>query len=321
MRDSTLREDWSSVAEAIKKASVKRKPKVAFYMAGGCSGCDLSLLAMGNLFLDVTENIDIVLWPLIKDYKYSRIKRMYDKTIDLCLFNGAVTNHAQKDMARLLRKKSKVLVALGSCSYLGGIPGMAGYRSRDTVKTKRIINVSDGTLSLPGQDHAHPLSDIIEVDYSIPGCPPPSSLILGFIIKMLENKLPAKGSVFAGDGILCDECERERKSRKVGTFRRSYEKVSDGVCFLDQGLLCMGPVIRAGCGSRCISANMPCRGCFGNADGILDLGGGYISALASVIGGREDSIRKTVEDIPALGGTVYRFSLRSSILKGKRMER
>ncbi|MBN2013619.1 MAG: oxidoreductase [Candidatus Altiarchaeota archaeon] len=321
MKLKAFREDWSQVAEAVRKISPGRKPKVALYMAGGCGGCDLSFIGLGERFLDITENIDVVLWPLIADFRYSRVKRMYDKTIDLCLFNGAVMNRGQMDMAQILRKKSKIITAVGSCACMGGIPGMLGLQGKGKEKSRKRVKLAEGILPLPEPcDFISPLSGVIDVDYLIPGCPPTPSMILKLFVSMLENKLPPKGSVFASGRTLCDECERARKGKSVKVFHRPYEKVfDDKVCLLDQGLLCMGPVTRAGCGSQCVSANMPCRGCLGPAEGILDMGGAYISTLASIMcGGEKTTIRKTVESIPSLGGTVYRFSLSSSILKKQR---
>jgi len=43
---------------------------------------------------------------------------MQEKELDLCLFNGAVRNSENEEIAKLLRQKSKVMVAFGSCACM-----------------------------------------------------------------------------------------------------------------------------------------------------------------------------------------------------------
>jgi len=83
----------------------------------------------------------------------------------------------------------------------------------------------------------------------------------------------------------------------------------------------MGPATRSGCGQRCITANMPCRGCFGPSDQVFDQGAKFLSALASIIEtDDEKEIDKLMDSIVDPAGTFYRFSLPASILRRKKME-
>ena len=89
-------------------------------------------------------------------------------------------------------------------------------------------------------------------------------------------------------------------------------------CFLAQGILCMGPAIRSGCGETCIRINMPCRGCFGPVEGVADAGTKFISGLAALLGAESESdASKAIDGIADLAGYCYRFSLPSVSLKNK----
>lgn len=92
------------------------KPKVAFYWAASCGGCEISVLDIGEKILDLAEAVDIVFWPCAIDIKYNDVRKMANQSIDLCLFNGAIRTSEKEEMARLLREKSKILVAYGSCA-------------------------------------------------------------------------------------------------------------------------------------------------------------------------------------------------------------
>ena len=72
---------------------------------------------------------------------------MPDNYIDVTLFNGAIRNSENEHMANLLRKKSKILVAYGSCSHLGGIPGLANFSTKEDI-FRRVYEESESTVNL-----------------------------------------------------------------------------------------------------------------------------------------------------------------------------
>ncbi|MFB0514369.1 MAG: oxidoreductase, partial [Candidatus Bathyarchaeia archaeon] len=109
------------------------KLKFAFYWAASCGGCEIAVLDINEKILDVVALADIVLWPVAIDIKYKDVEAMPDKSIHVCFFNGAIRTEEQEHMAKLLRKKSKVLVAFGACAYQGGIPGLANHANRKEV--------------------------------------------------------------------------------------------------------------------------------------------------------------------------------------------
>jgi F420-non-reducing hydrogenase small subunit len=103
------------------------------------------------------------------------------------------------------------------------------------------------------------------------------------------------------------------------SIRRIHETEPDpDFCFLVQGILCLGPATRAGCGHACINTNTPCRGCFGPVPGVRDVGAKYLSALASLItADKDEDVKKAIDSIVDPAGYFYRFSQPSSILGKK----
>lgn len=323
------------------------KPKLALYWAASCGGCEITILDIEEKILDVAEFFDIVFWPCAMDFKYEDIEAMGDKSIDITLFNGAIRTDENLNLAKLLRNKSKLLVAFGSCACEGCIPALANLYDRESIfefvykespsaedNTKGIYPVTktkhiEGETELPEfWDKVHTLDQVVDVDYYIPGCPPQSFQVTAVILAIIDilktgKELPPKGRVLGTDSkTCCDECPRERKEKKIKEFFRPHEIIpKENECLLDQGILCMGPATRSGCGALCVKANVPCRGCYGPPPNVRDQGAKMISALSSVIDATTpEEIRKILEKIVDPIGTLYRFSLASSILNRKQKE-
>ncbi len=318
----------------------KPKLKLSIYWAAACGGCCVSVLDVHEKLFDVVAAADLVFWPIALDTKYEDVEKMPDNHIDVTLFNGAVRNGENEHMAKLLRKKSKILVAYGSCSHLGGIPGLANFSTKEDIfrrvyqESESVINpekvqplpefkVNEGILSLPEfYNDVRSLGQVVDVDYCIPGCPPQTERLLevfGVIVSGAE--LPPKGSVIGAETkTQCDECTRKKtEEKRIKKFYRPWEVTDDGVtCFMEQGVLCMGPATRSGCGYRCIMGNAPCRGCYGPPPGVTDPGAKMMSAIASIIDEKEpEDISKVLEDVVDPAGLFYRFSLPVSLIRRK----
>jgi F420-non-reducing hydrogenase small subunit len=321
---------------AKKKSKKAEKGKLALYWAASCGGCEIAVLGINEKILDVANAFDIVLWPVAIDAKIRSIEKMDDKTIDLCLFNGAIRTSEQEYMARLLRAKSKALVAFGSCAHEGCIPGLANVTNREEIfqtayhdtpstdnpegiRPQTETEVEEGMLYLPiFYDTVKTLGQSVEVDYYLPGCPPEPERIWDAIVAILEGKLPAPGSVIGAETTVCDDCPRTREEKKITEFKRTWEIIPDTeTCLLEQGLVCCGLATRAGCGALCPIVGSPCIGCYGPNEGVEDFGARMITALASVIDSEdpEEIDRIIHEGIPDPVGTFYRFSLAASQLR------
>ena len=329
-------------SEKIEKT---KKLKFALYWAASCGGCEVAFLDIDEKILDVVAAADIVFWPVAMDTKYKDVEEMEDGSIDVCFFNGAIRTSENEEMAKLLRKKSKILIAFGSCAYNGGIPGLANIANReeifnivymdspstenpDQITPKTSTRVKEGELTLPEfYDTVKTLDQVVDVDYYIPGCPPPTKIISDAIDAILQNNLPSKGSVLAPLKSVCDECPFEKSEKKISEVKRIHEvEIDPEKCLLEQGIICMGPATRAGCDAVCLKAGMPCTGCMGPTPEVLDQGAKMISALASILGieGEEkmsdEEVEKLIEQIRDPVGTFYKYTLPSSLIKRKVMK-
>ncbi len=321
----------------------KDKLKIAFYWAASCGGCEIAVLDINEKILDVIQLADIVFWPVAMDVKYRDVENMPDSHIDVCFFNGSVRSEEQEHMAKLLRQKSKVLVAFGSCAQEGCIPGLANLHNRKEIfekvylKSQSVANhqgvvpqttseMKEGVLKLPEfYDTVRTLDQTVDVDYYLPGCPPPVKLIVNAVEAIAKNELPPKGTVLAPLKSVCDECPRKKENKKISTIYRVHEKIPEPEkCLLEQGIICMGPATRSGCGAQCLTVDMPCTGCGGPCPNSPEQGAAMISALASILGLDEEKEKYTEADVEKLisqikdpVGTFYMYSLPASILKRK----
>ncbi len=323
----------------------KSKLKIAFYWAASCGGCEVAVLDINEKILDVLKIAEIVFWPAAMDIKYKDLEELPDKYIDITFFNGSIRNSEQEHMAKVLRQKTKALIAFGSCAHEGSVPGLANLNTKAEVfeqvylKDKTNVNpqgvtpqpetkVNEGTLKIPEfYDTVRTLAQTVDVDYYLPGCPPPVKLTAAAIDAIAGNTLPPKGSVLAPPKPVCDECPRKRDNKKIDKIYRVYEKEPEPEkCLLEQGILCMGIATRSGCGAKCLAVDMPCTGCGGRAPNVPEQGAAMITALASILGydgveGKnsytENEIEDLINQIKDPTGTFYMYSLPASILKRK----
>ncbi len=317
------------------------KPKVALTWFASCGGCEEAVVDVAEKILDLVNLVDIVFWPVALDFKVSDVEAIPDGSITATLINGGIRVDEHKHLAELLRKKSKIIIAYGACSAWGGVPGLANlYDKKDilsrayletpsTVNETKVLpqsmtKLDNVDLKLP-EVYAtlKPLDEVIDVDYYIPGCPPTPDVTWKALETLLSGNLPPKGSVLgASSKALCYECElNETKPDKIQlkNLKRPHQVMVDPTkCYLAQGLLCLGPVTRGGCGTLCIKAGMCCTGCFGSLDNVEDYGGKGASFIASSVDlQNEEDIKAAFDGMPDPVGTLYRYSLPASSLKGR----
>ncbi|MEO0132189.1 MAG: oxidoreductase [candidate division WOR-3 bacterium] len=323
----------------------RHKLKLGFYWAASCGGCEIAVLDINEKILELLDFAEIKFWPVALDTKYSDVEAYADNFLDVCFFNGSIRNSEQEHLAHLLRRKSKVLIAFGSCATHGCIPGLANlFKREDILETVYLTTVSthnpqrrlpktqittpEGTLILPEfYKSVKPLNQVVEVDYYLPGCPPPVPLIINALEAIRSNSLPHRGAILAPNTSLCENCTRNTNQHKVmPEIRRVYEIQADPkICFLEQGVICMGPVTRTGCETRCINGNWPCTGCMGPTDEIIDQGAKMISVIGSILKIpeemqlRDEDLERIIEKIKDPVGTFYMYSLASALINKKIM--
>lgn len=258
--------------------------KVASDWLNSCSGCEIAVVDLGERLLTVLDLVEFVHIPALMDHKY------YGQTgggshvefpeADLGIISGGVKNEEHLEVAREMRKKCGAIIALGTCATHGGIPALANcWKNEDVLGRYYSTETTDASDALPSDgvppllDSVYALDQKIDVDIYLPGCPPHSDQVFSVLAAFLEGQTPE----LAGKSV-CDTCPTVREGKgKVKQLRRFLEAPQYGGadepmdkmrCLLEQGFLCMGPVTRAGCGGenvlpRCISARVPCRGCYG----------------------------------------------------------
>jgi F420-non-reducing hydrogenase small subunit len=321
--------------------SANGKPKFAMYWAASCGGCEIAVLNIHEKILEVDANFEVAFWPVAMDAKYKDVEAMPDKSILLTLFNGSMRNKENEEIANLLRRKSQILVAFGSCACEGCIPGLANlsstedifntaYTSVSTVNPDQIrpqsdYNMPEGAIHIPEFNPVlKTLDQVVAVDYYMPGCPPEShqiAAVIDLVIKVLKGEAslpPAGATIGAGGSTVCDECSRKRNVKTIKKFVRiqELEKIDAELCLLEQGIPCNGPATRSGCGGLCPQASAQCIGCYGPAEGVLDYGARLISSFASLIDSNDpEEIESILDGIPDPVGQFYRFNLAGSLLR------
>ena len=274
--------------------------RVAEEWLHSCSGCEIAILNIGEPLVELLSKLEFVHIPVLMDNKY--FGQLGDKEhleipeADVGIVSGGCANEEHKEILVEMRKKCKILIALGTCATHGGLPALINSWGTEAAFDEAFSTVTtDEDAQIPAQgvpkplDRVYALDEIVDIDLLVPGCPPNPAHIAGAITALLEGKevqLPTKS--------VCDTCPTIRKGKgdvkEVKRFITNAEfdpekGVDEMQCLLEQGFMCMGPVTAAGCAKRgapsCISARVPFRGCFGpvlnKGNQMLDM----MNALAS----------------------------------------
>jgi F420-non-reducing hydrogenase small subunit len=305
---------------------VGAKPRIAFYWNASCGGCEEAVIDLADALPRLMEKAEVVLWPAAIDAKRADVEALPDGAIDVAFVNGAVRLDEQADWARLLRRKSRRLVAFGACAQLGGIVGLG-----DLDGPAAILDAAYGpgvrALSNPGAPrpgaHGDPfalpallprtrtLAQVVAVDAVVPGCPPSLPIVERAIEALLSDSPPGGGEILAPDASLCETCplkdSRPERPEVTRLRRLATEPPEPGRCFLAQGYVCSGPATRQGCQPGCIELGMPCRGCFGPVSGAGDEGAAMLATFGSLLGGGEEARGALATGLADPAGTFWRY--------------
>jgi len=271
-----------------------------------CGGCEVSILDLGETLLDILPSLEFVHMPVLMDHKYfgqtGEKSELEIPEADVGMISGGVRNEKEKHVTEEMRKKCKTLIALGSCACFGGIPALANMYSLDDLYDKVFMDskTTERNGGIPSSDlpplldRVYALDEVVDVDVYIPGCPMNPAIILEALTCLLEGKpfsLPERS--------VCDDCPTRREEKTDVGLKRPLQdadftpgEYQSMRCLNEQGVLCLGPVTRSGCGRpylegeenipRCIKGFMPCRGCFGpiraRANPLVDM----MNALSSI---------------------------------------
>jgi sulfhydrogenase subunit delta len=205
------------------------KPRVAFFDFTSCEGCQLNKLNFEKELLDLLAHVEIVEFREAMDDRSGEY--------DIAFVEGSISTPACVERIHDIRRRTKLLVALGSCAVNGGINAMKNLHPPEWVK--ETVYGDDKYLfpSIPVQ----PLSALVKVDYEVRGCPMSAPEYLHVFKSLLLGRRPEQRDIS-----VCIEC-----------------KLNENECVLDRGMFCLGPVTRAGCGAICPANGQYCTGCRG----------------------------------------------------------
>jgi sulfhydrogenase subunit delta len=211
------------------KAPEKTKPKVAFFDFTGCEGCQLTVVDALQTHLDLLEMVDIV------EFR----EAMSEKAdyYDIAFVEGSIARSEDVLRLRDIRERAGLVVALGACAHLGGVNAI---RNGIPLETVQEIVYGDKAEWFPVVN-AHPISDLIQVDAVVPGCPIDREEFINIVEALLQGRQPKPPEY-----PLCIEC-----------------KLHENVCIFDRGGVCLGPIVSAGCGAICPTYGIGCEGCRG----------------------------------------------------------
>ncbi len=210
------------------------KPSLAVWKFASCDGCQLTLLDCEDELLAVADQLEIAYFP-------EASSAMAAGPYDLSLVEGSITTPHDVERIQAVRRDSKFLVTIGACATSGGIQALRNFG--DVEELMSIVYASPAFVST--LETSTPISDHVQVDFELRGCPIDRSQLLEVIGAYLAGRQP----VIASHSV-CMEC-----------------KLKGNPCVMvANGTPCLGPVTHAGCGALCPTFNRGCYGCFGPAE-------------------------------------------------------
>ena len=166
--------------------------RVATTWLDGCSGCHMSFLDIDENIIQLFDRIDLVYSPLV-DFK------TIPENIDLALVEGAVSSEADREELQTLRSRSKVLISFGDCAVTANVPGMRNqFGVMETLSRSYIENSASGQILPSGSvpkliEYCRPVHEYVAVDLFLPGCPPPTGVILSILNDFIDGRPPVIG--------------------------------------------------------------------------------------------------------------------------------
>jgi len=209
----------------------KRKPKLAVWKFASCDGCQLSILDCEDELLSIASAVDIAYFP-------EASRAMRKGPYDISLVEGSVTTPHDDARIQQIRNMSKLLVTIGACATAGGIQALRNFK--DVKEYASIVYASPQYIDSLAK--STPISDHVQVDYQLWGCPINKRQLVEVRSAFLNGRKPNIPTQS-----VCMTC-----------------KMHGTVCVMvAHGTPCLGPVTRDGCGALCPSYNRGCYGCFG----------------------------------------------------------
>ena len=168
------------------------KPKIASDWICGCAGCHMSLLDMDERILKIVELADLRSTPI------TDLKEPDESGVDVGILEGGINNSANEEVAHKMRKRSKILVALGDCAVFGGVPAMRNLCGVQEALQRAYVdaesNEPDSQIpndpELATMQETRAVHEVVPVDYNVPGCPPDADTIFYVLAELAQGRKP-----------------------------------------------------------------------------------------------------------------------------------
>lgn len=206
------------------------KPNIAIFDLTDCEGCELQIINLKEKILAILDQAEISNWRLVKT------KNNFE-SFDIALVEGSAQTKEEIELLKFLRDKAKILIALGACACIGGIPSIVGGKD----ERKKLFKLIYGNTYKPRAETSKPIDAYVKVDFYINGCPVHFPELERTLTNLLYERMPEKLGY-----PVCLEC-----------------KTSENECLLAKDKPCLGPITQAGCQAICIQEGKYCYGCQG----------------------------------------------------------
>ena len=210
------------------------KPRIAIFDFACCEGCQLQIVNLEEEILDLLGVADVVEWREARSEQ--------SEEYDIAIIEGSITRDEDAERLKKIRSKAKVLIALGACATMGGVNKLKNAFDLDEVK--KCVYSKDADKPHLNTALTKGCDEVVKVDFMVHGCPIDRKEFTYIVRCLLMGKTPE-----IPDYPVCVEC-----------------KAKGNVCRWEYGEVCLGPIIRAGCGARCPSSGFRCFGCRGYVD-------------------------------------------------------
>jgi coenzyme F420-reducing hydrogenase gamma subunit len=213
------------------RRSASRRPRVGVVKFASCDGCQLTVLDLEDELLAIAERFDIVEFP-------EATSRRSSGPFDVLLVEGSISSDEQLDELLRLRRQTTTLVTIGACATAGGIQALRNWSDHEQWAAA-VYPQPELVSSLAT---ATPIADHVVVDAELRGCPIDPGQLLELLTAVVVGRRP-----HLPDESVCAECKRRGATCVI----------------VAEGLACLGPVTRTGCGALCPAFGRGCYGCFG----------------------------------------------------------